>query len=103
MESLSIWYALHKETAINNIILINDIKYFEALLRSKADDTNSPAEVKLLIAELDNTPLATMFLIISCNRASYLYAAFTGLMQNYMATYALQWVALKKVKGERIN
>lgn len=101
MESLHIWYALYKETALRNNILINDIKYFEAILTAKADDTNSPAEVKLLIAELDNTPLAAMFLIISGSRGSYLYGASTGILRNYMATYALQWEAIKisKEKG----
>ena len=58
MNSIDIWYNLYKETAISNKIHLNDIKYFEALLSAKADNTKSPAEVQLLIAEISNTPLA---------------------------------------------
>ena len=101
MESLPVWYALYRETALRNNILLNDIKYFEAILTSKADNSNSPAEVQLLIAELDDMPLAAMFLIITGNRGSYLYGASSGTFRNYMATYALQWEAIKlsKEKG----
>lgn len=95
IESLPVWYALYRETALRNNILVNDIKYFEAILASNADDTNSPATAKLLIAALDNTPLAAMFLVITAKRGSYLYGASTGIHRNYMATYALQWEAIR--------
>lgn len=98
MNSIDIWYNLYKETAIRNKIHLNDIKYFEALLSAKADNTKSPAEVQLLIAEISNTPLASMFLIISGHRGSYLYGASSNVNRNYMATYALQWEAMKIAK-----
>ena len=98
MNSIDIWYNLYKETAIRNKIHLNDIKYFEALLSAKADNTKSPAEMQLLIAEISNTPLASMFLIISGHRGSYLYGASSNVNRNYMATYALQWEAMKIAK-----
>ncbi|MDD4031978.1 MAG: peptidoglycan bridge formation glycyltransferase FemA/FemB family protein [Bacteroidales bacterium] len=99
MESIGVWYELYKETALRNNIYLNDIKYFEAILTSRAENTHSPAEVKLLIAELNGIPLAAMFLVIAGNRGSYLYGASSGHYRNYMATYALQWEAIKISKA----
>jgi len=101
LEDINIWYELYKETAQRNGILLNDIKYFKAILTAKSDKTKSPADVYYLIAELDNKPLAAMFLVISAYRGSYLYGASSNNHRNYMPTYALQWEAIKisKEKG----
>ncbi len=98
MENLAVWYNLYRETTTRNKILLNDIKYFEALMSAKSDDTASPAEVQLMIAEVDDIPLASMFLVVSGHRGSYLYGASSNLNRNYMATYALQWEAMKLAK-----
>ena len=99
MESLDVWYALYQETAIRNRILINDMKYFEAVLKARSEDCMAPAEVLLLVAEVDQQPLAAMFLIISGLRGSYLYGASSSQKRNFMATYALQWEAMKIAKA----
>jgi lipid II:glycine glycyltransferase (peptidoglycan interpeptide bridge formation enzyme) len=101
LSDLSIWYSLYTETANRNGLYLNDIKYFKAILTTKADTTKSPADVYYLIAEIDNKPLAAMFLIITGNRSSYLYGASSNINRNYMATYALQWFAIRlsKEKG----
>ncbi|TJZ62960.1 peptidoglycan bridge formation glycyltransferase FemA/FemB family protein [Sphingobacterium olei] len=101
LESLGIWYKLYSETAIRNNFVLHDISYFEAILSTKANDTLSPADVYLLIAQIDNKPLAAMFLVISAQRATYLYGASSSENRNYMATYSLQWQAmlLAKEKG----
>ena len=95
---IDIWYELYKETAIRNNIYLNDINYFKAVLTARANDSLSPAEVLLLVAEVNNTPLSAMFLIITGNRGSYLYGASSNLNRNYMASYALQWEAIKVCK-----
>jgi lipid II:glycine glycyltransferase (peptidoglycan interpeptide bridge formation enzyme) len=94
MESIPVWYRLYQETARRNGIVVNDIKYFEAILSAASENTGSQADVKLLIAEWENKPLAAMFLIISDKRGSYLYGASSDLNRNLMATYALQWEAI---------
>ena len=98
MESLSDWYQLYKETAARNRIVLNDMRYFEAILTARVENSSSPAIVQLLIAEFDNKPLAAMFLILSGNRGSYLYGASSALNRNLMATYALQWEAIRLSK-----
>lgn len=95
MDKLDVWYALYQETAIRNKITINNIDYFKTVLTARAEDTSSPAEVQLLIAEHENVPLAAMFLVISGNRGTYLYGASSSHNRNLMATYALQWEAIR--------
>lgn len=99
MEGIDIWYNLYKETAQRNRILLNDLKYFEAVMTARADDTHSPADVRLLVAELDSKPLAAMFLVITKNRGSYLYGASSSEHRNLMGTYALQWEAICQSKA----
>ena len=99
IENIDIWYKLYKETAKRNNILVNDIKYFTAVLSARTNDVRSPAEVKLLIAEYNNQPLAAMFLVITGNRGTYLYGASSSENRNLMATYALQWEAIKISKA----
>ncbi|MBU2556837.1 MAG: peptidoglycan bridge formation glycyltransferase FemA/FemB family protein [Bacteroidetes bacterium] len=100
IENLDIWYKLYRETASRNNIFVNDMKYFETVLTTKANDSLSPAEVFLLVAEYQEIPLAAMFLIITSNRASYLYGASSSKNRNIMATYALQWEAMKFAKAK---
>lgn len=99
MEGMDIWYGLYKETAERNHILLNDIKYFEAVLSARADNTRSPADVRMLVAEKEAKPLAAMFLVITKNRGSYLYGASSSAQRNLMATYALQWEAIGQSKA----
>ncbi|HYK77668.1 MAG TPA: peptidoglycan bridge formation glycyltransferase FemA/FemB family protein [Daejeonella sp.] len=98
LEDLDIWYELYKQTALRNRIHLNGIEYFRTVLMARANDTCSPAEVELLLAELDGLPLAAMFLVISGNRATYLYGASASSNRNYMATYALQWDAISRAQ-----
>lgn len=98
---LPLWYALYTETANRNGIVLNDIRYFEAILTTRSDKTKSPAEVFFLIAELDRQPLAALILVISAHRGSYLYGASSNQHRQVMPAYALQWEAIKisKEKG----
>lgn len=95
---LPIWYELYKETCARNGICLHGIEYFKAVVETHVSNTSSPAEVNLLIAELDGIPLAAMFLVFSGNRATYLYGASSSKNRNYMPTYALQWEAIKRAK-----
>lgn len=98
VENIDIWYDLYRQTAERNNIFLNDIKYFQAVLTTKINDTKSPADVKLLVAEYEGKPLAAMFLIITGKRGTYLYGASSTAHRNLMATYALQWEAIKTSK-----
>ena len=98
LESIETWYQLYRETAARNRLTLNDMKYFESVLTARAESTSSPAEVHLLIAEEGNRPLAALFLIISGMQGCYLYGASSDVGRNKMATYALQWEAIRMAK-----
>ncbi|MFD1629234.1 lipid II:glycine glycyltransferase FemX [Pseudopedobacter beijingensis] len=100
LDKLDIWYALYQDTAVRNKITINGIEYFRSVLNARAEDTSSPADVELLIAEYDGLPLAAMFLVISGNRGTYLYGASSSANRNLMATYALQWEAINLARSK---
>jgi lipid II:glycine glycyltransferase (peptidoglycan interpeptide bridge formation enzyme) len=99
INDLDVWHELYKETCIRNEICLHNMEYFKAVLGTNVSNTRSPAEVQLLIAEIDNRPLAAMFLVFSSQRATYLYGALSSTNRHYMATYALQWDAIKKAKN----
>ncbi len=98
IHDIDIWYKLYVETAHRNNIYLNDIKYFKAVLNAQMYQSKSPAEVMLLVAEWNDMPLASMFLVIAEKRASYLYGASSSAHRNLMATYALQWEAINLAK-----
>lgn len=98
IEHLDIWYELYRQTAQRNNFFLHDINYFRIVLSARANDTQSPAQVYLLVAEVEGKPLAAMFLVVSGNRGTYLYGASATENRNYMATYALQWRAMQVAK-----
>lgn len=98
MESLDVWYELYRQTAQRNNFFLHSISYFKVVIEARANDTESPADVFLLVAEIDEKPLAAMFLIVANKRGTYLYGASATENRNYMATYALQWRAMQLSK-----
>ena len=95
LDSLDVWYELYRQTAKRNNFFLHDINYFRIVLSARANNSESPAEVFLLVAKIDEQPLAAMFLVISANRATYLYGASSSQNRNLMGTYALQWKAMQ--------
>mgnify|MGYP001327293983 CR=1 FL=1 len=98
LSDLDIWYTLYRETCSRNNIFLHDLSYFRTILCTRAKETRSPAEVELLIAECNETPLAAMFLVYSARRATYLYGASSSSDRNLMAPYLLQWEAIQRAK-----
>jgi lipid II:glycine glycyltransferase (peptidoglycan interpeptide bridge formation enzyme) len=101
--NLKVWYELYKETAQRNRIVLPDIEYFRAVLRTRASDSLSPAQVHLLLAEESGDVLAGMFLVITEKRATYLYGASSSKKRNLMPAYALQWKAIERAKKSGCN
>ena len=95
IEGLEIWYQLYRETAERNKLHTSDFSYFQTVFMEKMANKDADVQVRLLIAYVDNIPLAAMFLILSSHRATYLYGASSTLMRNFMPTYALQWKAIQ--------
>jgi lipid II:glycine glycyltransferase (peptidoglycan interpeptide bridge formation enzyme) len=103
ISELDTWYRLYSETSSRNRLHLHGIDYFRNILSVDATNTQSPAEVILLIAETDSKPLASMFLVLSGNRGTYLYGASSSENRNMMASYALQWKAMNIAKEMGYN
>lgn len=89
------WYKLYKDTAIRKGMPLQDKTYFLAALENSR--TNKE-QVKMLMADVNGTFLASMFLVITNKRATYLYGASAQNKQNMQASYALQWESIKLAK-----
>ena len=99
MNELDKWFRLYDETYARNRLASNDMQFFEQVFNTRAEDTSSPGEVDLLLAEKDGEPLAGMFLARSGERATYLYGASSGQNRNFQASHALQWGAIQHSKA----
>ncbi len=98
MDDLDAWYVLYRETCARNGLFLHDFDHFRMILFTDAEDTPSPAEVELLVAEKDSTPLAALFLVYSAKRATYLYGASSSSNRHLMAPYLLQWEAILRAR-----
>ncbi|MDG3583277.1 lipid II:glycine glycyltransferase FemX [Galbibacter pacificus] len=95
VEHISQWYKLYYETAKRHQMPLQNEDYFARLLNNQ-DNYAKGVNVKMLMADYDGQFLASMFLVLSHRRASYLYGA--SLPNNKMASYALQWESIKLAK-----
>lgn len=98
-QELNKWLQLYSETAKRNGINYQNPDYFKTVMETKAKAENSPVEIKLLLAQKDEKPLAAIYLALTEKRATYLYGASSSENRNLMAPYALQWEALKTAKN----
>ncbi len=97
MENLDDWYKLYCETAIRNNMVIQDKEYFASLLANQKK-YDKEVKVNLLMADLNNEILASMFLVLSNKRGIYLFGASSSDNKQHMASYALQWESIKRAK-----
>ena len=99
IQGLSAWYDIYCQTAKRHGMMLNSLDYFKAGLEVKAADTGSPASIHLLLAEVEEKPVAGIILAIAGNRATYLYGASSLSKSHLMPSYALQWAAICKAKA----
>jgi lipid II:glycine glycyltransferase (peptidoglycan interpeptide bridge formation enzyme) len=99
VDELDSWYQLFKDTAIRQGLPLQTKEYFSAILKNQ-DNSKKGVQVKMLMASgKDGNFLASMFLVLSNKRATYLYGASSSAKKDLMASYALQWESLKIAKS----
>ena len=94
------WYAIYLETTARNLIEPMPISHFRAMLDERAEGSASPVLPRLLLARKDGQLLAGMLLAIAPSRATYLYGASSREQRDSMASYALQWAAIRLAKAK---
>lgn len=98
LDGLDIWYELYKETAARNHLFLNDIKYFEAVLRAKPI-LAVRRRCTFVDSRMGRHAVGGHVLVMTANRGSYLYGASSSQHRNLMPTYALQWEAIQLSKA----
>jgi lipid II:glycine glycyltransferase (peptidoglycan interpeptide bridge formation enzyme) len=91
-EDLKSWYDLYRETSIRDRISIHSFEYYNYLFSCSGRTTPS---IKLLLAEHEEDLLAGIIIAIFGKRSTYLYGASSNKKRNLMASFALQWQAIK--------
>ncbi|WP_321285875.1 peptidoglycan bridge formation glycyltransferase FemA/FemB family protein [uncultured Sunxiuqinia sp.] len=97
IEHICDWYKLYSDTAIRHNIPLQSEEYFANIFRNQ-DNRENGVNIKMLMADFDGEFLASMFLVLSKNRGTYLYGASSTDKNNLMASYALQWEAIRVAK-----
>jgi lipid II:glycine glycyltransferase (peptidoglycan interpeptide bridge formation enzyme) len=89
------WYDLYVSTSLRNNITLHSKEYFHTVLSQQNESSEQDVKISLLMAEHEGENLAAMFLVLTKNRGTYLYGASSSNNRNLMATYAIQWEAIK--------
>jgi len=97
IEQIADWYKLYKDTAIRHNMPLQNVEYFSTILKNQDNDKKG-VNVKMLMADYNEKFLASMFLVLSKKRGTYLYGASLSNNKNLMASYALQWESIKIAK-----
>jgi lipid II:glycine glycyltransferase (peptidoglycan interpeptide bridge formation enzyme) len=101
LDDLTMLYKMYAETSVRDGFVIRDEKYYkmvwEIFMRS-ADFSGQPSAVPL-IAEVNDEPVAAIFLFIFAGRAYYVYGMSRDAHREKMPTYLLQWEAMKHAKA----
>lgn len=126
-EALPVWHELYSETARRKGFYFEGLAYFEKLFRdaekfadlSRASGSPASAAVSdcsstigdspaggnpvprffVLLAELEDVPLAGIILGVCGTRGYYLYAGSSSERRDAMPNYGLQWEAIKLLKS----
>ncbi|MDR1575581.1 MAG: peptidoglycan bridge formation glycyltransferase FemA/FemB family protein [Treponema sp.] len=98
---LDVFYRLLTKTAQRDGIAVHSLEYYRSLFevcRDAAGDKPAP-ELRLYTAEHDGDALSAVVVLCRGSRAVYLYGASADIKRNLMASYALQWQAIRDAKA----
>lgn len=108
-------YKMYAETSVRDGFVIRDEGYYKTVwaiftannqfqisnLHAKRLVTNSQLPfAESLIAEVNNDPIAAIFVFYFADRAYYVYGMSRNMDRDKMPTYLLQWEAIKRAKSK---
>ncbi len=103
IEDLPMLYKMYAETSVRDGFVIRDEKYYMMVWRSfmsQVEGQRSEPCAIPLIAEVNNEPIAGIFLFMFAGRAYYVYGMSRNAHREKMPTYLLQWEAMKIAKSK---
>ena len=100
VEDLPALYKMYAETSVRDGFVIRDEEYYMTVWKLFMQEAVSgqPSAVPL-IAEVDNEPVAAIFLFMFARRGYYVYGMSRDKHREKMPTYLLQWAAMKHAKA----
>ena len=103
VDDLPMLYKMYAETSVRDGFVIRDEEYYMTvwktfMLGDSISNLQSPMTVPL-IAEVDNEPVAAIFLFTFAGRGYYVYGMSRSIHREKMPTYLLQWAAMKHAKA----
>jgi len=114
LEDLPTLYKMYAETSVRDGFVIRDENYYLTVWKMFVQNdvgkfegsqvsTFKPANLPTcqpLIAEVNNEPVAGIFLFMFAGRAYYVYGMSRDAHREKMPTYLLQWEAMKRAKAK---
>jgi len=106
LDDLSSLYKMYAETSVRDGFVIRDEGYYKTVWQTFMSTPQSPISspqspfAEPLIAEVDNEPVAAIFVFYFAGRAYYVYGMSRDAHREKMPTYLLQWEALKRAKSK---
>ena len=104
---LPMLYKMYAETSVRDGFVIRDEGYYQtvwttfmqsSIVHSPSSIAHRPPSALPLIAEVDNEPVAAIFLFSFAGRAYYVYGMSRDAHRAKMPSYLLQWEAMKRAK-----
>jgi lipid II:glycine glycyltransferase (peptidoglycan interpeptide bridge formation enzyme) len=98
VEDLSEWYKLYRETAERDRIAIHPYAYYRTLFDLSLSYGGDSPQLSLFLAFYEGTLVGGIIAALFKDEAFYLYGASSNQHRNVMASYLLQWEAIKWAK-----
>ena len=94
------WYELYRETAERDKIAIHSYEYYRTLMETANSSAGGGIRPKihLISARHEGDLLAGIIVGIYGRKATYMYGASSNYKRNLMASYAVQWEAIRLAK-----
>ena len=107
-DDLSMLYKMYAETSVRDGFVIRDEGYYKTVWGTFMVNKQSPVSTQSvqaplaepLIAEVNNEPVAAIFVFYFAGRAYYVYGMSRDVYREKMPAYLLQWEAMKRAKAK---
>lgn len=97
VEDLENLYRMYAETSVRDGFVIRDENYYKIVWKTFMS-SDEPTTIPL-VAEVENEPVAAIFLFMFARRAYYVYGMSRNAHREKMPTYLLQWEAMRLAKS----
>jgi lipid II:glycine glycyltransferase (peptidoglycan interpeptide bridge formation enzyme) len=97
LEDLPMLSRMYAETSVRDGFVIREEGYYKTVWNLFMNSNDPHCEP--LIAEVDNEPVAAIFIFYFAGRAYYVYGMSRDVHREKMPAYLLQWEAMKRAKA----